>query len=98
MTTPTKNLNHVALQLIAAARRVEEAAGYPTRQLITSLPEGVTHQQAIVTAIWLARWLAGRAGLPDVGHDYDDPRWAARTLSEFEAGVHAFPASRVARV
>jgi len=85
MTATRQDLDAVALQLIAAARRVEQNDQYPTRTIITSLPGSVSRQQAIAAAIWLARWIAGRAGLHDVTDD--DPCHAARTLNEFGNGV-----------
>jgi hypothetical protein len=85
MTTTRQDRNAVVLQLIAAARRVEQDGQYPTRTLITGLPKEVTRQETIAAALWVARWIAGRAGLNDVNDD--DPCHSARTLNEFRSGV-----------
>jgi hypothetical protein len=80
--TDAEARNATALAILAAARR----AGRDTEaacQLLGALP--VEPAEAVATGIWLARWVAGRAGLNDI--DYDEPHWAARTLDELRAGV-----------
>lgn len=93
-TTETRrpDYNDVALTLIAAARHASELPDQLiTRRLLESIPADQEPRIVIASGVWLARWLAGRAGLTRgfFGRRIteDDPAYAARTLLEIRNAI-----------